>query len=429
MTKITKSSSNRKRSFASIYRINISYLSSKKFGTFQALGKNTKRAPDVSPSLDALKVSVLDHIWHHQRHRGLVNYTIAWQIHQSNGLAHLDILLRYERNIKKSACSFDYILPLCPQDLDCFSQTQGQRAQLYITPYSATRLNLAILEYGQKEDPQPLSNFGQTDSERYLTLAAIKNDPYTYLETQMRKDPYNFDFGYYATRYDLAKHIRGWSSIKAKLTDVQTALRALAQQAKPGIRTITRQLIEERLTATQLLVFDTHPCFQTIVDHLNQIPRYGSDRPHKTLNLFIYGPRGIGKTSFVNQGPVNLASLVPHYDINLQNKYLNRYYNNVYGFISWNQFKYTDFSPTWVLKLLQGLDLQIPLRYASNIKRDNPLIIATSNMSLSYHIQRRFRDQPALIEMAKSNLLNQRITQVYVPVPMFFMQKLLLRPS
>lgn len=415
-----------KRYNVSIYRLNISYLSSEKFGIFPILGKNVKRKPNISPKLEALKQHILELILTHQKHRDLVNYTISWETHQSNGLAHLDILLRYDKNVKKSPSSFDYLLTICPQDLNCFSESQGRKSHVNITPYSTTRINSAVLEYGQKEDPNPLSNFSSEDSASYLELAAIKKDPFRYFQLIMRQDPYNFDLSYYTQKYDLIHQIPNWSSIKTKLNDSQSAARALVQQRKSGIHTITRQLIQQRLTPQELAIFDEYPCFQTIVDHLNQIPKYGPNRPHKTLNLFIYGPKGIGKTSFINQGPTNLAQLVPHYDINLQNKYLNRYYNSVYGFISWNEFKYTDFSPTWVLKLLEGLDLQIPIRYSSNVKRDNPLVIATSNMSLTEHIQRRFKDQPSLIAMAKSNLLNQRIVQIHVPVPMFFMQKLLV---
>ena len=409
-----------------IYRLNVSFLSAEKFGTHPILGKDTKRQPNVSPPLEALKDQVLQLLMAHQRHRGLQCYTIAWQTHQSNGLAHLDILLKYEKNVKKRPSSFDYLLDICAQDLGCFSQKQGQKPQVYITAYSSTKINQAIVQYGQKEDPRPLNTFTAELSANFLTLAKIRADPFRYFQLLMREDPYNFELSHYAQQYDLMHEVPGWSSIKTKLADSQAAARALVQQRKPGIQHISRGLIQERLTRQELEIFDRYGCFQTIVDHVNQIPRYGYERPHKTPNLFIYGPKGIGKTSFINQGPANLAQLVPHYDINLQNRYLNRYYNKVYGFISWNQFKYTDFSPNWVLKLLEGLDLQIPIRYASNVKRDNPLVIATSNMSLTEHIQRRFKDQPKLISMAKSNLLNERIVEVYVPVPMFFMQKLLV---
>ena len=411
---------------ASIFRLNISYLSENKFGKFPILGKDVKREPNLCPLLEGLKAEVLELLWKHERHRGLVHYKISWQTHQSNGLAHLDILLKYQKNIKKSRSSFNYLLAICPQDLGYFSQRQGQISQVNITAYANSRVNQAILDYGEKEDPQSLDNFKPEDSSRIVALAAIRRDPFRYFEQIMDMDPYNFELSYYVKKYSLASEIRGWSSIKSKLNDIQAAARALSEQAKPGIRHIDRDLIEERLSPEQLAVYDGYPCFRTIVDILNQIPRYRYDRPHKTLNLYIYGPRGIGKTSFINEGPTNLASLVPHYDINLQNRYLNRYYNHVYGFISWNEFKYTDFSPTWILKLLEGLDLQIPIRYASNVKRDNPLVIATSNISFTQQIERRFKDQPAFVALAKSNLLNERIVEVMVPVPMFFMQKLLV---
>ena len=410
----------------SLFRLNISYLREDTFGKYSILGKDVKRQIGISPKLDTLKNTILQLLMKHQRHRGLTNYTIAWQTHQSTGTAHLDILLKYDHPVKKTLSTFKYLLPDCPQDLHHFSEIQGNKPQVFITPYSMTNLNQAILQYGIKEDPAPLNNFTHDQSERYLVLAAIKKDPFDYFQKIMLKDPHNFNLSCYVRQHNLGKVVPGWSAIKAKLRDMQSAECALLERRKPGLRLIDRPLIQSRLSPAELQTFDKYPCFQIIVNHLNQIPKYGPQRPHKTLNLFIHGPRGIGKTSFINQGPVNLADFVPHYDINLQNKYLNSYYNKIYGFISWNEFKYTDFSPTWVLKLLQGLPLQIPIRYASNIKRDNPLIIATSNFSLEYHIRRRFKGEQLLIDTAMSNLIDQRITQVHVPVEMHFMQKLLL---
>lgn len=415
-----------KRIDATVFRVNVSYLSEKKFGKFPILGKDVKRQENVSTKLDALKRNILELLLLKQKHKGLIKWNIAWQTHQSNGLAHLDILLIYQKNIKKSLTSLDWLLEICPQDTGHFSQKQGHKPKVNITGYSLKRLNQAIIQYGEKEDPKPLSNLAPEDSARFLTMAEIKRDPFRYFELIMDKDPYNFDIAYYAKKYDLAYQIPGWSSVKSKLNDIQAAARALTEQKKPGIKYIDRPLIEQNLLPQQLQIYDQYPCFPKIIEFINQIPTYGYNRPHKTLNLYIHGPQGIGKSSLINQGNNNLSQLVPHYDINLQNKYLNRYTNNVYGFISWNQMKYTDFSPNWVLKLLEGADLQIPIRYSSNIKRDNPLIIATSNLSLSQQIQRRFHGQPSLQRMAKSNLLDERIVEVYVPVKMFFLQKLII---
>ena len=420
-----KASNKTNKKWGSIFRLNISYLSVAQYGTFPILGKASKRGENLSPKLEVLKGHVLELILKKDGHKNLLNYSIAWQTHQSNGLAHLDILLRYDKPVQKRPTSFNYLLDLCNQDVEHFSDKQGKVPQLNITPYSASRINLAILEYGEKEDPAPLSNFTYENSTRYLLLAAVKNNPYAYFEALARKDPYNFDLASYAAEYNLATEIPGYSAMKSKLNDIQAALRALSEKKKPGIKHISRELIEQSLTPDQLATFDKYPCFQTIIDHINQIPKYGYNRPHKTLNLFIWGPRGIGKTSFLDEGSTNLTKFIPRYDIKLQNKYLNRYHNQSYSLITWNEFKYTDFSPTWVLQLLEGADVQIPIRYNSNIKRDNPLVIATSNLSLREHIRLRFKDDSHLRDIAYSNLIGERITEVEVPIPMFFMQKLI----
>ena len=410
-----------KQMAAAIYRINISYLSEKSFGKFPVLGKGVKRQPNLCPALDALKAQILEVLWASQKHRGLTNYTIAWQTHQSNGLAHLDILLRYDKNVKKSNASFNYLLPICPQNLDYFTQKQGQKPQVHITPYSATRLNKAVLEYGQKEDPSPLSNFADSDIIRYLSLSAIRKDPYGFLHDQMLKDPYSFDLAQYVDKYNLSKQIKGWTGIKHKLLDIRAAVIARLQLTKPGIRLITPELIRQRLNDQEYQQFYSHPCYQEIVDHINQIPTYGPRRPHKTKNLFISGPKDTGKTALA----LELGKLVGHYNLKFENKYLNRYVNNKYCFIVWNQVKLTDFSHTWILEFLQGIQVPIPMRYNACKKTDNPLVYMTSNLTLDEHLRNRYSDRPELYKHATQNL-GSRITAVHIPGPIFFMQKLLV---
>ena len=409
-----------KRYHTAIYRLNISYLSSL-FGKFQVLGKNCKRAKAVSPQLDLLKGRVLQLLLAHQSHRGLRCYTIAWQTHQSNGLAHLDILLKYETSIKKRSSSFNYLLPLCPQQLELLPDHQPR---VFITPYSMSKLNQAVLQYGTKQDPQPLSTFTPQQSNSFLVLAAIKKDPYAYLQRAMKKDPYNFDLAQYCNQYNLTSVIKQWYTIKNKLLDIRKAQIARLQLSKPGIKLITRQLVTQRLTPQQLVVYDSHPCFQTIVDHINQIPTHGPHRPHKTPNLFISGPKDIGKTALFTE----LSHLVGSYNMTVQNKYINHYSNNKYGFIIWNETKFTDFTHVWILRFLQGIQVSIPMRYNACIKRDNPIVVMTSNLSLAQHISNRYGDSPLLHSTATENL-GARITHVHVPVPMFFMQKLLVKAS
>lgn len=403
---------------ATIYRLVVSFLRSDTFGTFQILAENVKREPNLSPQLESLKCLVLEELMINQKHRGLTNYTIAWQTHRSNGLAHLDILLKYDHAISKSASSFNYLLPLCPQDL---ALLPNRKPKVNITPYALTRLNVAIIEYGTKEDPQPLNTFTAEQSSYHLTLSAIKKNPYGYLRDRMALDPYNFDLAEYSVDYNLDSLIPNWSATKNKLTDIRAALIAKIQLSKPGILHISRALVESRLSPEELAIFDAYPAFQTIVDHLNQIPTYGPLRPHKTSNLFISGPKDIGKTSLFTE----LAKHCGYYQLKIENKYLNRYSNNKYGFILWNQIKLTDFTHTWILQFLEGAHVSIPMRYNSCIKRDNPLVVMTSNLCLETHIRNRFKDNTFFISHGLENL-GARITSVNVTVPMFFMQKLLV---
>ena len=406
---------------SSVYRLNVSYLSAEVFGAHRSPCKRQRRVRGVCPRLDALKGHVLELLRRHQGHRGLTSWTVAWQTHTSCQRAHLDILLLYDRSIKKRPSSFDYLLQVCPQDVQYFSQSQGRRPQVWITGYPLRRLSAAVLEYGRKEDPDVLSNFPYESSEEYLVLGEIRRDPYAYLSDRMREDPYNFDLAEYVEAYRLDKEVRGWSSVKHKLLDIRAALIARLELQKPGIREITRELVEERLTYEELAVFDTYPCFRVIVDHLNQIPRYGPYRPHKTRNLFVSGPKNVGKTALAEC----LGRLVGHYNLKYENRYLNRYSNRKYGFIVWNEVKLTDFSPTWILQFLEGVEVPIPMRYNACKKSDNPLVYMTSNLTLDEHLRNRYREDEGMYRCAVENL-GARITAVEVPVPMFFLQKLLV---
>ncbi len=169
---------------SSIYRLNVSYLSG--FGTYSTSIPGTKRLPDLSPELDQLKSNILSQILKHQNHRHLRYYTIAWETHPTTGEPHLDILLVYDKNIKKSLSSYNYLLPLCPQRPS--STTPG----IFITSYPKSRLNKAILEYGTKEDPTPISNLPE-DTTSVLDLNKLQHDPYSYLYKQMKKDPLSFN--------------------------------------------------------------------------------------------------------------------------------------------------------------------------------------------------------------------------------------------
>ena len=353
--------------------------------------------------------------------RGLRYYHIALERH-ANGVPHLDILLIYEKSIQRQLVDFDYLLK------------HGN-----ITTYR--KLNQAILDYGKKEDMEALSNLpddkalpsGQSVNQ-LIEVQQFKSDPYRYLYKKMCDDPLHFNLEQYVKKHELSQHISGWSSLKTKLKDMQVAAANLQLRHKPGFKFIDRSLIESRLSSSELEIFDSWDGYQTIVNYLNQIVTYGGLRQMKTLNLLITGPPSVGKTSlfhnpnhrsdracvqdFTSVYPMGMTTWFPHYR------------SGVYKLILWNEAKLTSYSYDLLLKLLEGSYVDLPTKGGVAPKRDNPLIVMTSNMTLDEMIHQKFNNDKHFQDMARKNLA-VRVQNVIVPenYTLFLLQKLLVPTS
>lgn len=348
--------------------------------------------------------------------RGLRYYRIALE-HHANGVPHLDILLIYEKSLKRQVTDFDFLYK------------HGK-----VTTYR--KLNPAILDYGKKQDKQSLHNFptdqkGKEEYSQLIQLQELKRDSYRYLELQMLKDPLHFNLQQYVRKHDLAHHLTGWSSIKTKLKDMQIAAANLTLKQKPGFKYIDRALIEQRLTPQQLKTYDSWSGYQTIVDYLNQVPTYGGYRQMKTKNLLISGLASIGKTSLFHNpnhkaDKVCVEDFIAVYPMGMST-WFPQYRSGVYKLILWNEAKLTAHSYDLLLKFLEGSFVDLPTKGGVAPKRDNPLIVMTSNMTLQQMIQQKFAYNQAYIAMARRNLA-VRVQNVIVPegYELFLLQKLLL---
>ena len=415
----------------SIYRLIIRNIDG--FGTFQKPILGVKRVPNLCPELDQLKSKILDRLITKEstRKSKLINWSIAWETHTGSGLPHLDILLVYQQNIKPDYTSFDYLI----KDLNIKQHDVGDNVgigHVWITSYSPTKLSKAILDYGQKEDPDVLTNLTSQSKEDLLRLTKLKADPYVYLEDQMRKDPIYFNLEQYCQKHNLARNIRSWSSIKTKLKDMQIAAANLKLKNKPGFKFIDRSLIQSRLTPSELATYDSWSGYQTIVNYLNQIPIKGNKRKMKTMNLLITGPASIGKTSlFHNPNHDSYQSSIQDYCAVYQmgmSTWFPKYQSGVYHMILWNEAKLTSYSYDTILKVLEGSYVDLPIKGGIAPKRDNPLVVMTSNMTLEQMIEQKFNYSLSLSNMARSNL-SVRVQNVVVPegYDLFLLQKLLLR--
>ena len=402
------------------------------YGTFPAPVSGVKRQPNVCPQLDQLKQRVLQLLIQKQSKRKakLVNWSVAWQTHAASGLPHLDILIVYQKNFQSAYTVYDYLIA----NLNIQQRDVGDKVgvgHVWIAPYSSKKLNKAILQYGQKEDPTAITNLTLQTKEDLTRLHKLKADPYRYLQLQMLKDPLQFNLDQYVRIHDLFQYVLNWSSIKNKLKDSQTAAANLTFKNKPGFRYITRALIQSRLSPQQLLTYDSWSGYQTIIDYLNQIPTDGNKRQMKTKNLLITGPVSIGKTSLFhnpNHKPdkVCIQDFCAVYHMGMAT-WFPQYRSGVYHMILWNQAKLTSYSYDIILKFLEGSYVDLPIKGGVAIKRDNPLIVMTSNMTLQQMIQQKFNNSPDYQLKARQNL-PMRVQNIVVPkkYDLFLLQKLLV---
>jgi hypothetical protein len=291
-------------------------------------------------------------------------------------------------------------------------------------------LNTAIIDYRSKQDKQNLSNF-PPDTSSILKLQIFKQDPYRYLELQMLKDPMKFNVQEYVRSQDLAQYMSSWSSIKNKLKDMQVAAANLFLKAKKGFKFIDRALIEANLNPNQLKVYDSWSGYQKIVNYMNQIVTLGGVRQMKSRNLLITGPANIGKTSLFhnpNHGPDKVCAqdFIAVYPMGMST-WFPQYRSWVYKLIFWNQAKLTSYSYDLLLKFLEGSYVDLPTKGGVAPKRDNPLVIMTSNMTIGQMIHQKFRHDQDLRAMAQQNLA-VRVQNVIVPrgYNLFLLQKLLM---
>ena len=342
--------------------------------------------------------------------RGLRYYHIALERH-ANEVPHFDILLIYNRSIQRQLVDYDYLLK------------HGN-----ITIYR--KLNQAILDYGKKEDKQALSNLPEdqispdgSSVSSIIRLQNLKSDPYSYLYNQMCKDPLHFNVQEYVKKHQISQYIKNWSATKTKLKDMQVAAANLKIKDKPGFRVIDKTLLKQTLTDKQHRWYTKNrKIYGKIVEKLNEIvANKGGNRPFKSKQLLLVGPPDTGKTSLIRQ--IQKHTAVYHMDVS---NWFPAYQDGIYPVISWNEFKLRGGMPhTDLLKFLEGYPMDLQYKGGSSLRRDNQLIIMTSNMTLDQHIDLKFKDQKQR-SLARQNL-RARIEQVIIPknVDLFVLLRLI----
>ena len=91
---------------------------------------------------------------------------------------------------------------------------------------------------------------------------------YKHLQSQMLKDPLNFNLQQYCSIHSLFKGVKNWGLTKNKLKAAQIGAANWQLKNMPGFCYIDNALIEERLSSSELKLFRAWPGYQTIVNYL-----------------------------------------------------------------------------------------------------------------------------------------------------------------
>ena len=267
---------------------------------------------------------------------------------------------------------------------------------------------------------------------KYMTKENRPKANFDYIEDIMRKDfpravqillAQGLDIREIYRTYSTIVANKNWSGYLRFLSFQREGEKFLTQLAKPGIRLITPELIKARLSDEELFQYQSNSIYERIVNLINDIVRYGSNRPHKAKALFLTGAPNTGKTTLGLALQAKLGTFTFPDD-----GWWQGYQSDVFKLIVWNEFDLRRLAYPTLLKFLQGLRMDLPIKGSHVTRSDNPLIFLTSNLTLEQHICKRFSSQQNRAH-SRANLA-VRIDEVNIgDKPIFFIEKLLVSPN
>ena len=288
--------------------------------------------------------------------KGIKYYSIAIESH-ADGNPHLDMLLIFEKDSKIKNTQLDF---LCDK--------HGN-----LTRYRT--INQAIIQYGSKEDT-PLNNI--QNMQNIINEQKIKKEPYTFLQKQMYLDPFKFSLAEYCVINNYFSKLPNYLSIERRLLKQQAAVCNLTLRDKPGIKEITPQLIQQKLTPSEQEEYHSWQGYKIIVQYLNEIKKYGWERPFTSKQLYISGRSRIGKSYLIR----TLSQYTSAYPVGTQN-WFPKFQNFTYKLMIWDECKLNMMSKEQMLQLFDGDPFNLPYKGGSILKRDNQLWIMCSNKTIN----------------------------------------------
>lgn len=217
-----------------------------------------------------------------------------------------------------------------------------------------------------------------------------------------------------------------WATVSRFIDEVlrlqANPVKGLAEQ----LRWIDRSLIEARLTPEELTIFDSDPQFQTLVDYINKVKKFGSEQVHKECCLSIVSAPSTGKTSLL----LRLAEHYNNYSVPSDGWHAKRYRNGFYSMWTWNEWSFAGVSMEDMLTLTEGLQTDLRVKGCKTFKADRPMLFLLDNETWINKYERRFsylKRQMLSTYEVRLVALSVRIKELnFGKKNLFFLQKLLV---
>ena len=187
------------------------------------------------------------------------------------------------------------------------------------------------------------------------------------------------------------------------------------------IRSITREIIEKRLTSTELGLYDSFPIYQKLIDVVNRLLVKGNNHDHKSCTISLVGKPSIGKSTFIN----TLAKHFTTYKFPLDNWH-TPYVNGIYEMWVWHEWDFRIISLSDFLLLTEGEECDLRVKFAKAKKKDRPLLWLLSNKTYAKQTESKFSRRKDLREEC-NEALQVRIQEFdFESLPLHFLPKLLV---
>lgn len=332
----------------------------------------------------------------------LKDYAVVLETHTKDEAKgkHLHIYIEFEKQREISPSHFDFL---------------GKHGNL-----QKVRSEIATLQYMQKEN-DVIASFDVID--RMLAKAKRSNeikklifDLIVFRDWQPSQ--VNNKFGSKVTQVNILQLFKIAKQSKMDLTE-----KVRFEWMKSNrIRKITRELIEKRLTLTELGLFDSFPIYQQLIDVVNRLLVKGNNHDHKQCTIALVGEPSIGKSTFAD----TLAKHFATYYFPLDNWHQGEYINEIYEIWVWHEWDFRIISKSDFLLLTEGAKCDLRVKFAKTTKLDRPLLILTSNEKFEDQCKEKFKRKLDL-QSSCINALKVRIQEFdFGDKPMHFLTKLLV---